>query len=323
MIDIANIVQQFFKEAKWTGKPSTLYDPIDYAMQSGGKRLRPTLVLMAANLFGGEVDKLLQPASAMEVFHNFTLLHDDVMDNADVRRGRPTVHKKWDDNTAILSGDAMLVRAYQILEQSVEDRMLRPALQLFSQTALEVCEGQQYDADFEQAKDDVTLDEYYKMVRLKTGVLLAACLKMGALLAGADEEDQQNLYEFGINVGIAFQIWDDYLDCYGDEKTFGKKIGGDILCGKRSFLLVNALKDGKPSQVQTIRQLLATTKIASEQKIMTIISIYTQLELPERCKEAMEEYYNKALEYLAKVKRPEQEKKIFVQFANNLMGRNL
>jgi len=322
MIDIANIVRNYYKEAKWVAEPKTLYEPIDYAMQSGGKRLRPVLFLMAANLFGADVEKLLKPASAMELFHNFTLLHDDVMDKADVRRGRPTVHKKWDDNTAILSGDAMLVRAYQILESSVDDTMLRPALKLFSQTALEVCEGQQYDGDFEHT-ENVTLDDYYKMVRLKTGVLLAACLKMGALLAGADEEDQQNIYDFGINIGIAFQVWDDYLDCYGDEKTFGKKIGGDILCGKRSFLLVNALKEGKASQVQTIRQLIASTKIADEQKITTIIDIYTQLHLPDRCREAMEEYYQKALESLAKVKKPEQDKKVFILFANNLMGRNL
>ncbi len=312
----------YFKKARWTGEPKTLFDPIDYAMQSGGKRLRPTLVLMAANLFGADAEKLLQPAAVMEVFHNFTLLHDDVMDRADVRRGRPTVHKKWDDNTAILSGDAMLVRAYQMLEMCVDDNMLRPAMRLFSQTALEVCEGQQYDSDFEHM-DNVSLDEYYEMVRLKTGVLLAACLKMGALLAGADEEDQRNIYDFGINIGIAFQIWDDYLDCYGDEKTFGKKIGGDILCGKRSFLLVNALKDGKSSQVQTIRQLLASTKIADEQKITTVIGIYNQLGLADKCHVAMQEYYKRALESLAKVKKPEADKKVFVQFANNLMGRNL
>lgn len=322
MIDIANIVQMYFKKARWTGEPKTLFDPIDYAMQSGGKRLRPTLVLMAANLFGADAEKLLQPAAVMEVFHNFTLLHDDVMDRADVRRGRPTVHKKWDDNTAILSGDAMLVRAYQMLEMCVDDNMLRPAMRLFSQTALEVCEGQQYDSDFEHM-DNVSLDEYYEMVRLKTGVLLAACLKMGALLAGADEEDQRNIYDFGINIGIAFQIWDDYLDCYGDEKTFGKKIGGDILCGKRSFLLVNALKDGKSSQVQTIRQLLASTKIADEQKITTVIGIYNQLGLADKCHVAMQEYYKRALESLAKVKKSEADKKVFVQFANNLMGRNL
>ena len=312
----------YFKKARWTGEPKTLFDPIDYAMQSGGKRLRPTLVLMAANLFGADAEKLLQPAAVMEVFHNFTLLHDDVMDRADVRRGRPTVHKKWDDNTAILSGDAMLVRAYQMLEMCVDDNMLRPAMRLFSQTALEVCEGQQYDSDFEHM-DNVSLDEYYEMVRLKTGVLLAACLKMGALLAGADEEDQRNIYDFGINIGIAFQIWDDYLDCYGDEKTFGKKIGGDILCGKRSFLLVNALKDGKSSQVQTIRQLLASTKIADEQKITTVIGIYNQLGLADKCHVAMQEYYKRALESLAKVKKPEADKKVFVQFASNLMGRNL
>jgi len=322
MTDIANLVQKYFKEACWTAEPKTLFDPIDYAMQSGGKRLRPTLVLMAAELFGADAQKLLQPAAVMEVFHNFTLLHDDVMDHADVRRGRPTVHKKWDENTAILSGDAMLIKAYQMLEMCVDDKLLRPALRLFSQTAIEVCQGQQYDGDFEHM-DDVTLEDYYEMVRLKTGVLLAACLKMGALLAGADDEDQRNLYDFGINIGIAFQVWDDYLDCYGDEKTFGKKIGGDILCGKRSFLLVNALKDGKSSQVQTIKQLLKATKIADEQKITAVISIYDQLGLADKCHVAMEEYYKRALESLAKVKKPENEKRVFVKFADSLMGRNL
>lgn len=322
MIDIANLVQKFFVDQDWKAEPHNLYDPIDYAMQSGGKRLRPNLVLMAANLYNADVEKLLVPAAAMEVFHNFTLLHDDVMDHAEVRRGRPTVHKKWDVNTAILSGDAMLVRAYQMLADSVEDKYMRSALNLFSKTALEVCEGQQYDADYEHTKD-VSLEDYYKMIRLKTGVLLAACIKMGALLAGADEEDQENLYEFGINVGMAFQIWDDYLDCYGDEKTFGKKIGGDILCGKRSFLLVNALKEGKVSQVQTIHQLLGSNKIADEQKITTIIDMYNQLGLPARCKDAMKEYYDRAIEYLDKVKKTDAEKKIFVQFANAMMGRNL
>lgn len=322
MIDIANLVQKFFVDQDWKAEPHNLYDPIDYAMQSGGKRLRPNLVLMSANLYNADLEKLLVPAAAMEVFHNFTLLHDDVMDHAEVRRGRPTVHKKWDVNTAILSGDAMLVRAYQMLADSVEDKYMRSALKLFSKTALEVCEGQQYDADYEHTKD-VSLEDYYKMIRLKTGVLLAACIKMGALLAGADEEDQENLYEFGINVGMAFQIWDDYLDCYGDEKTFGKKIGGDILCGKRSFLLVNALKEGKVSQVQTIHQLLGSNKIADEQKITTIIDMYNQLGLPARCKEAMKEYYDRAIEYLGKVKKTDAEKKILVQFANAMMGRNL
>lgn len=322
MIDTTTLVKKFFAEQDWKTEPHNLYDPIDYAMQSGGKRLRPNLVLMSANLFGADIEKMMIPAAAMEIFHNFTLLHDDVMDHADVRRGRPTVHKKWDENTAILSGDAMLVKAYQMIEEGVDDKYLRAALRLFSKTALEVCEGQQYDADFEHT-DNVTLDDYYKMVRLKTGVLLAACIKMGALLAGADEEDQQNMYDFGINVGIAFQIWDDYLDCYGEEKTFGKKIGGDIVCGKRSFLLVNALKDGKPSQIQTIHQLISSTKIADEQKITTIIGMYTQLGLPERCKEAMDEYYTRAMDCLGKVKKSDSEKKVFVQFANSLMGRNL
>lgn len=319
-MNISELVKDYFEKANWVVEPKNLYEPIDYALQSGGKRLRPTLVLMAVKLFGGDVEKYVKAAAAMEVFHNFTLLHDDVMDNADVRRGRPTIRKKWDDNTAILSGDTMLIRAYQLLED-VEDEKFKKAVKLFSKIAIEVCEGQQYDADFEHRKD-VTIDEYYNMVRLKTGVLLAGSLKMGALLAGASEEDAENLYNFGINVGIAFQIWDDYLDCYGDEKTFGKKIGGDIQCGKRSFLLVQAIKRGGVSQQLTLNQLIDNKSILPEQKFEAVIGIYNQLEMPSVCEAAMEEYYKKAMESLAKIDKSDEDKAPFVEFANKLMGRN-
>jgi geranylgeranyl diphosphate synthase type II len=255
----------------------------------------------------------------MEIFHNFTLLHDDVMDNADVRRGRPTIKAKWDDNTAILSGDAMLIKAYQYLEEVPADKLLS-VVKLFSKTALEVCEGQQYDTDFEK-REDVTIEEYYEMIRLKTAVLLAGCLKLGAILGGASEEDAQNLYDFGIAIGIAFQLRDDYLDCYGDEKTFGKKIGGDILCGKRTFLLIQTLKKCGVSQRQTISQLLKNTDIAGEEKIATIIDIYTQMDMPAVCTEAMEEYYAKAMNSLAKIDKSDVEKAPFVAFAQKLMGR--
>ncbi|MBQ0008417.1 MAG: polyprenyl synthetase family protein [bacterium] len=319
-MEISDIIKNYFEGKGWIEEPKNLYEPIDYAMQSGGKRLRPTLVLMAVKLFGGDVERYVETAAAMEVFHNFTLLHDDVMDKADVRRGRPTIHKKWDDNTAILSGDAMLIKAYQMVASKVEDTKLRSVLDLFSKTAIEVCEGQQYDGDFEKRKD-VTPDEYFNMIRLKTGVLLAASLKMGALLAGASEEEQRNIYDFGMNVGIAFQIWDDYLDCYGDEKTFGKKIGGDILCGKKTFLLVQSLIKGGASQKQTIRQLINNNNILPEEKISAIISIYTQLDMPKLCEEAMDEYFRKAMKSLSLIAKSDEEKAPFIAFAKKLMGR--
>lgn len=319
-MEISDIIKNYFEGKGWIEEPKNLYEPIDYAMQSGGKRLRPTLVLMAVKLFGGDVERYVETAAAMEVFHNFTLLHDDVMDKADVRRGRPTIHKKWDDNTAILSGDAMLIKAYQMVASKVEDTKLRSVLDLFSKTAIEVCEGQQYDGDFEKRKD-VTPDEYFNMIRLKTGVLLAASLKMGALLAGASEEEQRNIYDFGMNVGIAFQIWDDYLDCYGDEKTFGKKIGGDILCGKKTFLLVQSLIKGGASQKQTIRQLINNNNILPEEKISAIISIYTQLDMPKLCEEAMDEYFGKAMKSLSLIAKSDEEKASFIAFAKKLMGR--
>ena len=200
-MDIKNYVKNYFEQIDWNQEPKNLYEPIDYALQSGGKRIRPTLVLMAAQLFGGDIEQCIKPAAAMEIFHNFTLLHDDVMDNADVRRGRPTIKAKWDDNTAILSGDAMLIKAYQYLEDVPADKLLA-VVKLFSKTALGVCEGQQYDTDFEK-REDVTIEEYYEMIRLKTAVLLAGCLKLGAILGGASEEDAQNLYDFGIAIGVS------------------------------------------------------------------------------------------------------------------------
>ena len=318
-MDIKNYVKTYFEQIDWNQEPKNLYEPIDYALQSGGKRIRPTLVLMAAQMFGGNIEQCIKPAAAMEIFHNFTLLHDDVMDNADVRRGRPTIKAKWDDNTAILSGDAMLIKAYQYLEEVSADKLL-PVLKLFSQTALEVCEGQQYDTDFEK-REDVTIEEYYEMIRLKTAVLLAGCLKLGAILGGASEADANNLYDFGIAIGIAFQLRDDYLDCYGDEKTFGKKIGGDILCGKRTFLLIQTLKKCGVSQRQTISQLLNNKTIGGEEKIATIIDIYTQMEMPRVCNEAMEEYYAKAMDAIAKINKTDEEKAPFIEFAKQLMGR--
>ena len=320
-MDIHALINRHFESIGWDMEPHNLYDPIAYTLEAGGKRIRPTLVLMACRLFGGDVEKALMPATAIEVFHNFTLLHDDVMDNADTRRKRMTVHKKWDMNTAILSGDAMMIKAYQFLED-VPEKKLPAALALFSRTALEVCEGQQYDMDFER-RDDVTLEEYFKMIRLKTAVLLAGSLKLGAILADAPDDEADALYDFGIAIGIAFQLRDDYLDVYGDERTFGKKIGGDILCGKRTFLLINALKNGSVSQKLTIAQLLKNSSIPAEEKIAAVTAIYDNLNMPAVCTAAMEEYYNKAMDALARIKsRSDREIAPFVEFARNLMGRN-
>lgn len=320
-MELKTLVSDYFKSINWNIEPQNLYSPIDYALQSGGKRLRPLLVLMATELFGGEVEKALKPAVAMEIFHNFTLLHDDVMDKADIRRGRPTVCNKWDTNTAILSGDAMLIKAYQYLEEIPADKLL-PALQLFSKTAIEVCEGQQYDGDFE-TRNDVSIEEYFEMIRLKTAVLLAGCLKMGAVLADASDHDAQAIYDFGIAIGIAFQLRDDYLDCYGDEKTFGKKIGGDITTGKRTFLLINALKRCNVSQRQTIMQFLENKNIGTiEEKISIIIDIYTQLGLPELCNQTINEYYQIAIDALDCIDKPASAKQPLIDLAKQLMGRN-
>ncbi len=319
-MDIHELINRHFESIGWDIEPHNLYDPIAYTLEAGGKRIRPTLVLMACRLFGGDVEKALMPATAIEVFHNFTLLHDDVMDNADTRRKRMTVHKKWDVNTAILSGDAMMIKAYQFLENVPADK-LPAALSLFSRTAIEVCEGQQYDVDFER-RDDVTIEEYYRMIRLKTAVLLAGSLKLGAILADAPADDADALYDFGIAIGIAFQLRDDYLDVYGDERTFGKKIGGDILCGKRTFLLINALKNGSVSQRQTIGQLLKNGGIPAEEKIAAVTAIYDSLDMPKVCADAMEEYYSRAMQALSRITdKDDAEKAPFVEFARSLMGR--
>ncbi len=319
-MDINILIKQYFADLNLDREPKNLYEPIAYALDAGGKRVRPALVLMAAQLFGMDPKDALQPAGAMEIFHNFTLLHDDVMDNADTRRNRKTVHKKWDSNTAILSGDAMLIEAYKNIA-CVPDDKFRKVLDLFSQTALEVCEGQQYDVDFE-SRYDVSIEEYFIMIRLKTAVLLAACLKLGAILGDASDDDAQALYDFGIAIGIAFQLKDDYLDVYGDEKTFGKKIGGDIVCGKRSFLLVSTMKTCSVSQMQTIKQLLKND-IRDEEKIAAFTDIYTQLEMPQICQSEMEKYYKEALACLAKINKSEEELVPFAEFAEKLMGRTV
>jgi geranylgeranyl diphosphate synthase type II len=274
---------------------------------------------MACDLFGGAKDDAMGAALAIEVFHNFTLLHDDIMDNAETRRNRLTVHKKWNANTAILSGDAMMIKSYEFLENTPA-HLWTKLFPIFTRTALEVCEGQQYDMNFETC-EEVTLDEYFNMIRLKTAVLLGAALQLGAIIGGASDDDAQHLYDFGIAIGIAFQLKDDYLDTFGDEKSFGKRIGGDIVCGKKTFLLINALTRSKNDDRLLIQNTLADKLMPEEQKISTITAIYEQLEIPSLCEKAMSEYYNRALLALTKITGNKNDKQPFMALAQQLMGR--
>ena len=291
MIDVNEAIARL----DWSKEPQGLYAPIAYALSSGGKRLRMQLVLSGCRVVGGNEAEALPFAQAIEVFHNFTLLHDDVMDKADVRRGKPTVHVKWNDNTAILSGDQMLIEAYRLLEQ-VPAARLPQLLHLFSQTATEVCEGQQYDVDFEQ-RDDVQISEYIEMIRLKTSVLLAAALKGGGIIGGAGDKEQEALYNYGIHLGLAFQIQDDLLDCFGDPQTFGKAIGGDISCNKKTYLMLSALKNADPAQREQIAGWLAQTT-PSQQKIDAMKGLYVATNAREAAEQAIREHTRKALECL-------------------------
>ena len=252
----------------WSREPKGLYEPIGYTLAAGGKRVRPQLALLATKLFGGKEEDVLPAALALEVFHNFTLLHDDVMDKAPVRRGRPTVHVKWNENTAILSGDQMMIEAYQLLSQ-VPEKKLAKTLRLFNKMATEICEGQQYDVDFE-SRDDVTIPEYMEMIRLKTSVLLATALQIGAYIGYANDEQQKKIYEYGIHVGLAFQIQDDMLDCYGDEATFGKAIGGDITENKKTYLWLTAAAKGAKDE-------LAMLDESKDERFKRVMAVYKRL----------------------------------------------
>ena len=320
-MDIKNYVKTYFEQIDWNQEPKNLYEPIDYALQSGGKRIRPTLVLMAAQMFGGNIEQCIKPAAAMEIFHNFTLLHDDVMDNADVRRGRPTIKAKWDDNTAILSGDAMLIKAYQYLEEVPADKLL-PVLKLFSQTALEVCEGQQYDTDFEK-REDVTIEEYYEMIRLKTAVLLGSVLKIGAIVAGADKESQDVIYEFGVEIGMAFQLQDDILDCYADVDVFGKMIGGDISDNKKTYLYLYALDMAIDGDKEELLKLFKMPKGRDEEKIKKVLEIYDRYAVKQEVLAEIEEMFDSAIMRLVtELDVDAKRKDVLLDYAKYLYNRN-
>lgn len=299
--------------------PEGLYEPMSYVLSLGGKRLRPVFTLLAAQMFGENNSRNMEAAIALEMFHNYTLLHDDLMDNADVRRGQPTVHKRWDENTAILSGDAMLTYACKKMNAAVADTC-PSVMSEFLKGALEVMEGQQLDMNFE-SRTDVTLDEYFEMIRLKTGVLISCALKIGALLGGASEGDAQLLYDYGAQIGKAFQVQDDYLDVFGDVKVFGKRIGGDILEGKKTFLLISALRKANATQRWKMVEWLNAKDYEPQDKINFFTNMYYELDIPSDYEQCMAECYAKADALLAQLNAPAKGKELLKEFADLLSHR--
>lgn len=317
--EILEKIEKEISQLSFEYPPKSLYDPIEYILSLGGKRIRPALALMACNLYQENVSNAINPALGIEVFHNFTLLHDDLMDKADKRRGKPTVHKVWNDNTAILSGDAMLIAAYQLIGKT-EPEHLKEVFDLFTTTALEICGGQQYDMEFE-SRTDVTEAEYIEMIRLKTAVLLACSLKTGAITGGASQEDATNLYEFGINIGLAFQLQDDLLDVYGDTATFGKNIGGDIICNKKTFLLIHAFELASAEQKEILNSWINKDTFNPEEKIEAITGIYNELQLKDITAVKMQGYYDKAMEHLDKLNVSPDKLTILKEVSDRLMFR--
>lgn len=312
-------IDDFIKEIEFNETPETLYRPISYILSLGGKRIRPLLTLLAANLFSEHVDAAVKPAVAIEVFHNFTLLHDDLMDRSDMRRGNPTVHQKWNDNIAILSGDAMLIEAYRFL-LDVPHILMPQILKLFSDTAMDVCRGQQYDMDFEQ-RAHVSESEYLEMIRLKTAVLLACSLKLGAVLGGASQSNAELLYDYGINIGLAFQLKDDLLDVFGDFQTFGKNIGDDIVNNKKTYLLIKSLELSNKSQKEELLKWIEAEKFDPQEKIKAIRTIYETLNLKQISEQLIENYYLAAASSLELVEIAESQKKELIALTENLMFR--
>lgn len=300
--------------------PSTLYQPIAYTMALGGKRLRPVLLLMACEAMGGDITKALDAAVGIELFHNFTLLHDDVMDKAPVRRGKPTVYRQWNANVAILSGDTMLTMATQYMAK-VDAAVLKPVIETFNKTAIEIYEGQQHDMDYEN-RTEVTADDYLEMIRLKTSVLLGCACKIGAIIGGADEANADALYESALNLGLAFQLQDDLLDVWGDEATFGKEIGGDIMNNKKTFLLINALQKAQDDDLGELRRWLTDEYAIKQEKVPAVRAIYERLGLKQEAEEAIGGYCAKAIECLEKVDMSDEAKASFTQLINKLLHRD-
>lgn len=312
-------VNAFLDALPYERTPKSLYEPIRYVLSMGGKRIRPVLMLLGYNLYKEDTDKILMNAIALETYHNYTLLHDDLMDQADLRRGHETVHKKWNANTAILSGDSMLVLAYERMAQC-DSRHLADVLRLFTTTALEIGEGQQYDMEFE-TRDDVREEEYIEMIRLKTSVLLACALKIGAILADAPAEDADNLYKFGEQIGLAFQLQDDYLDVYGDSKVFGKKIGGDITSNKKTFMLINAFSHANEAQRQELEKWVNAKSFDREEKIAAVTRLYNEIGIDKMAQAKIAYYFEQSKKYLDAVQVPAECKEELQKYAQRMMKR--
>ena len=312
-------VNDFLDNLKYDRKPSGLYDPVKYVLSMGGKRIRPVLMLLSYGLFKDDVESVLMPACALETYHNYTLLHDDLMDNADMRRGHETVHRKWDANTAILSGDSMLVLAYERMAKC-NPVYLSDVLHTFTETALEIGEGQQYDMEFE-TRNDVTEDEYIEMIRLKTSVLLACAQKIGAILAGASKQDQDNLYKFGEQIGLAFQLQDDYLDVYGDPKVFGKKVGGDIICNKKTYMLINAYNRADAEQRRELQHWMEAETFNSDEKVAAVTAIYNKVGVDKLAIEKIAYYFEERKKYLDAVQVSDERKAELRLYAQKMMHR--
>jgi len=315
--ELGSIIEQEIQTISYPTKPNLLYDPISYIMGLKGKRMRPILLLMAHQLFDENLENAISPALAIEIFHNFTLLHDDIMDNAPLRRGNPTVHEKWNSNVAILSGDTMMIQSYQLLVK-VAEGSVKQVLEVFSKAAIEVCEGQQWDMDFE-TQDDVDIADYLKMIEYKTAVLLAASLKIGAITANSSLEDQNHLYEFGKNIGIAFQLKDDLLDAFGNPETFGKQVGGDILACKKTYLYLKSLEVANVSQLEKLTEVYLDDHCPEEEKIERVKSLFEQMEIPRHTKNLMLAYQTTAMKHLESISS--ENKAPLIAFSNKLMDR--
>ena len=318
--EILQKVNEFLATLPYDRQPASLYDPVKYVLSLGGKRIRPVLMLLSYNLWREHPEDILMPAIGLETYHNYTLLHDDLMDNADMRRGHETVHRRWDANKAILSGDSMLVLAYQRVSQVPADK-LRAVLDLFTVTALEIGEGQEYDMSFE-TRNDVTEDEYIEMIRLKTSVLLACATKMGAILADAPEEDQERIYRLGEQLGLAFQLQDDLLDVYGDPAVFGKAIGGDITSNKKTYMLINAINRANDKQQAELKRWINAKTFNREVKVAEVTRLYDEIGIKELCEEKINYYFTEAGKYLETLNVPESRKQALRSYMDEMLHRN-
>lgn len=316
--ELLQLINRYLDSLPYDRKPASLYAPIKYVLSMGGKRIRPTLMLLAYNLFKDDPEKILSSACALETYHNYTLLHDDLMDNADVRRGQPTVHKKWNANLAVLSGDSMLVLAYQRMTEC--DSHLAEVLRLFTETALEIGEGQQMDMEFE-TRNDVCEEEYIEMIRLKTSVLLACAMKIGALLADAPADDADNLYRFGEKIGLAFQLQDDYLDVYGDPAVFGKAIGGDIVSNKKTYMLINAFNRADNAQRAELERWIRATDFDRQEKVKAVTGLYDEMGIDRLAQQKIAGYFNESKTYLERVGVSDERKSELMRYAQRMMKR--